>query len=79
MPINPHVSLTVQAQELVAALQDYGDWMKRSDLAKAIGKKSLNSGDLVLLQFLIEQQKIEVRTEETRAPSGQRYEYRVIT
>lgn len=75
-----HTPLEVQASDILTAISSYPDaWLRRAEIARAMGKGSLNPGDLVLLQWLVEQGRIEVREEATTAPSGKRYEYRLIT
>lgn len=43
-----------------------GDWMSRSDIAKAIGKKRLTPYDIQLLEQLVSEQRAEVMKREKR-------------
>lgn len=75
MTIPTFDELPERAQDLLNAMQGR-DWMKRQDIAKAIGKSRLNEGDNATLEMLAAFGFIEAREVETNAPSGVRFEYR---
>lgn len=52
-------------------------WVKRSEIARHVGRKYLNAADLLMLQLLVNEGVLESRSVETNAPSRQRYEYRI--
>jgi hypothetical protein len=71
------IPLDARARRLLSVIRSQnGQWLKRIDIARLLGNKTLSSGDMVLLQSLTEQNYIEARQAETTAPSGSRWEYR---
>lgn len=73
--------LTPRARELLDAVtsaSSNGQWLKRADIARSMGKAQLNAGDQAILQMLAALGHIEQQEVATNAPSGKRYEYRSI-
>jgi hypothetical protein len=65
---------------LLAALRSSnGQWVKRSQIAKQLGRNKLQPGDVVMLEVLVERGLAESRRVDTYAPSKYRVEYRSIT
>jgi hypothetical protein len=52
-----------------------GQWLKRKDIAKRLGKKRLQAQEIFGLELLQIQGKIRARLTPTNAPTGQRFEY----
>lgn len=71
-------TITEQAGKILEVIKHHeGEWINRKAIALELGKKGLSAADLVYLQYLEEQGLIEAISVPTRAPSGQRAEYRV--
>jgi hypothetical protein len=71
-------TFTAQADKILNVIRQHEGWVKRRDIARGLGKNALNTGDLALLQYLAEQGLIEIVSVPTRAPSGQRMEYKAV-
>jgi hypothetical protein len=69
--------LTPQGQHLHKLLQEMGDWVNRTDIARRLGKKTLNKWDLVLLDKLAERGLIETRKQPYHGPIGFEWQYRI--
>jgi hypothetical protein len=71
--------ITDRARALLEALQRGNKWMSRAELANATGKAGrLSPHDFLLLDRLAQKGLIEVRKQESKAPVGERFEYRAI-
>lgn len=73
--------LTPKARDLLDAVGRVsidGQWVKRADIARSMGKTQLNGADQALLEMLAAMGLIQQQEVATKAPSGKRYEYRVI-
>lgn len=70
--------LTPQAQQLLDALREAGDWINRTELAKRAGKSALNKWDVILLAKLAAAGLIETMQIPRHGPIGYEWKYRVV-
>lgn len=63
-------------RKLLEILKANGDWMSRRDISRALGHTRLYPNEITLLDVLARQGVIEARSVATKAPSGERWEYR---
>lgn len=74
----PALSADQKTERVLQALAtNPGQWMKRAEIAEAMGVKSLNGTYLLLLEIMTGNGLIEAREVETNTPGGVRWEYRV--
>lgn len=53
-----------------------GEWVNRSDIAKALEKRRLSSYDIAMLEILHEKGMIEIELRDNRTPIGYEFVYR---
>lgn len=53
-----------------------GEWLTRSDIAKALKKRRLSSYDIAMLEILHEKGLIEIELRDNRTPIGYEFVYR---
>ncbi len=53
-----------------------GEWVNRSDIAKALKKRRLSSYDIAMLEILHEKGLIEIELRDNRTPIGYEFVYR---
>ena len=70
--------LTPQAQQLLEALRRAGGWLNRSELAKQVGKSTLNKWDFILLNKLGDAGLIEVQQIPHHGAIGYEWQYRAV-
>lgn len=70
--------LTPQAQQILEALRQAGDWINRTELAKRIGKTALNKWDVVLLAKLVDAGLIETMQTPRHGPISYEWKYRAV-
>lgn len=76
----PPKHITPHGEKLLEALRaQTGEWLARSDIAAAIGKKRLTQYDMAMLDLLADQQLIEKRQKEGYSPLGYMWEYRATS
>jgi len=78
MTNTPSPKLTPQAQVILDALREAGDWVGRSELATKLNKNALNKWDVVLLGKLSDAGLIEMRQIPHHGPIGYEWQYRAI-
>lgn len=71
--------LTPKAQAILDVLQEVGEWIGRSELAKRLNKNALNKWDIVLLSKLGDAGLIEMRQIPHHGPIGYEWQYRAIS
>ena len=76
MTNSPDYKPTQQAQVILDALKELGDWVNRSALATKLNKKSLNKWDIVLLGKLADAGLIETQQVSHHGPIGYEWQYR---
>lgn len=70
--------LEKQSHLLLAVLRDSpGEWLTRSDIAKALEKRKLSPYDIAMLEFLQEKGLIEIQHRDNRTPIGYEFVYRM--
>ncbi len=66
-------------QRILDALQSLGDgWHNRPSLARALGKKQIDGGSLVILALLVESGQVEEKLEQTTTRTVYRTLYRIV-
>jgi predicted transcriptional regulator len=53
-----------------------GEWVTRSDIAKALDKRRLSSYDIAMLEILHNKGMIEIELRDNRTPIGYEFVYR---
>lgn len=76
-PVVP-VPLTPQAQQLLDALRQAGDWINRTALARRVDKTALNKWDVILLAKLVDAGLVETMQIPRHGPIGYEWKYRAI-
>ncbi|GEM_PF-4048517 len=76
-PLTPN-PLTPQAQQLLDALHQAGDWINRTELARRMEKSALNKWDVILLAKLVDSGLIETMQIPRHGPIGYEWKYRAI-
>lgn len=70
MKLNEHQQL------LIGALKTHGDWMRRDELAQAIGKDQLSPEDVMTLDELESSGMLVKEISDNLSPQGQTVRYR---
>ena len=76
MADSPDYKPTPQAQIILDALKEAGDWVNRSALATKLNKNALNKWDIVLLGKLADADLIETQQVPHHGPIGYEWQYR---
>ncbi|MAS38219.1 MAG: hypothetical protein CL610_29755 [Anaerolineaceae bacterium] len=72
--------ITDQALKILDVLQDKpGEWMKRKEIALALGKRRLTPYDIELLQRLCDEKLAEIGKRPNPTPIGFEYAYRAMS
>ncbi|MBI1864049.1 hypothetical protein HYS03_02470 [Candidatus Woesebacteria bacterium] len=70
--------LSIYANKILDLLRQRGEWMKRSEIAKGLGRKRLTGSHLTALAILEERKLIEVEKRPDNRPIGLIFFYRAI-
>jgi hypothetical protein len=71
--------LTYQGEKVLGIVRSgKGEYMTRSDIAKAMGKTKLNEWDVRLLSILAGQRHIEITKRTIKSPIGYEWVYRAL-
>jgi hypothetical protein len=76
MANSPDYKPTPQAQVILDALKELGDWVNRSALATKLNKNALNKWDIILLGKLADADLIETQQVPHHGPIGYEWQYR---
>lgn len=79
MPPEKPKRVTAHAEKLQRALEgSRNKWLTRLEIAHAVGKKRLTPYDIVLLEFLADQNLIRMQQEDGFSREGYRWVYGVF-
>ena len=76
MANSPDYQPTPQAQAILDALKELGDWVNRSALATKLNKNALNKWDVILLGKLADAGLVETQQVPRHGPIGYEWQYR---
>jgi hypothetical protein len=72
------IPLTPQAQQILDALLESGDWINRAEIARRVEKNALNKWDVILLAKLADAGLIETMQIPRHGPIGYEWKYRAV-
>lgn len=55
-----------------------GEWLTRSDIARALEKRKLSPYDIAMLEILQEKGVVEIQHRDNRTPIGYEFVYRTV-